>query len=279
MLPNSSDSLSDTPQVSPQPSPDGAGEGSRVSTERLSLRRRVGFIVGLPLWTFLGFMLAQALVLAIAAVLQEFDVSFDTVNETVFNTAITGIVYGLAISIVLGVPLLIKRRPTTRKELGLHRLLRWRDIGLAPAGLIVYVILTQIVAAIAVLALPFVDYTQAQETGFTGLSSQLEYILAFASLVVIAPVAEEVLFRGYLFGKLRKYAPLWVSILITSLLFAFVHFQWNVALDVFALSIVLCVLRVASGSIWPAILLHMMKNGIAYYFLFINTSLTSTLGI
>src|SRR5690606_3821612 len=121
-------------------------------------------------------------------------------------------------------------------------------------------------------------YAQEQQTGFAQITTQAEYIIAFVSLVVVAPVAEEVLFRGYLLGKLRKYVPLWGAILITSVLFGIVHFQWNVGIDVFALSIVLCILRVVSRGLWAPIMLHMLKNGVAYYFLFINPTLLSTLG-
>jgi membrane protease YdiL (CAAX protease family) len=140
-------------------------------------------------------------------------------------------------------------------------------------GMFVYFVLTTIVLAIATQALTFVDYSQTQETGFAEIATRPEYILAFLSLVVVAPFAEEILFRGYLLGKLRKYAPLWLAILITSVLFAVVHFQWNVGIDVFVLSIVLCLLRVYTGSLWASILLHMIKNGVAFYFLFINPSL------
>ena len=244
----------------------------------VSKLRRSLLSIGLPVWVFLGFMLAQALVLAFLEVLRAAGVKFEAFNQIIFNTVGAAIIYGLCILIVLGVPWLLKRRPTTKGELGLQRLPTWRDIGITPAGALVYIIATSIVTALAVNFLPFIDYAQKQETGFSQLSTQLEYILAFISLVVLAPVAEEVLFRGYLFGKLRKYAPLWVSILITSAIFALVHFQWNVALDVFVLSIVLCMLRVVSGSLWPSILLHMLKNGIAYYFLFINPTILSTLG-
>jgi membrane protease YdiL (CAAX protease family) len=54
--------------------------------------------------------------------------------------------------------------------------------------------------------------------------------------------------------------------------------QWNVAADTFALSLVLCTLRQITGNIWAGVLLHMIKNGIAYYFLFINPDLFRTLG-
>lgn len=239
----------------------------------LLMKRRVAFSLGLPLWVFLGFMLAQAIVLAVIAAMQAAGVSFENVNVAVFNATGGAIIYALSIGLVIGLPWLVKKRKTTRDEVGLGRWPKWMDIIWAIVAMVVYVFLTSIVVTAASQLLTFIDYDQAQDTGFLQVTSQLEYVLAFLTLVVMAPVAEEVLFRGYLFGKLRKYASLWVSILITSLLFAIVHFQWNVGIDVFVLSIVLCLLRVYTGSLWASILLHMLKNGVAFYFLFINPSL------
>lgn len=241
-------------------------------------KSRTFYALGLPIWVFLGFVLAQALVLGVIWGLQQLGVSFDSLNPIIVNAALSAVVYAMAILVVFGLPWWVKKRRTTKEDIGLQRLPTWMDILWAPAGMVVYFILTAIVTALASTYLTFIDYTQAQDTGFASVATQAEYILAFITLVVMAPIAEEVLFRGYLFGKLRKHLRLWVAILITSLLFAIVHFQWNVGLDVFVLSIVLCLLRVISGSLWPSILLHMMKNGIAFYFLFINPSLLSTLG-
>jgi len=117
---------------------------------------------------------------------------------------------------------------------------------------------------------PWIDVNQVQDTGFSNLGQRYEYILAFLTLVVIAPVAEEAIFRGYLYGKVKKFVPIWVAILATSLLFGFIHGAWNLAIDTFALSIILCILRESTGSIWSSILLHMAKNSIAFYVLFIN---------
>jgi membrane protease YdiL (CAAX protease family) len=91
-------------------------------------------------------------------------------------------------------------------------------------------------------------------------------------LVVIAPFAEEILFRGYLYGKLRKSIPTWLAMVVTSALFGAIHAQWNVGVDVFVLSMVACSLREVTGGIWAGILLHMLKNGLAFYILFINPS-------
>ena len=47
------------------------------------------------------------------------------------------------------------------------------------------------------------------------------------------------------------------------------HFQWNVGVNVFALSVVLCALREITGTIYAGILTHMIKNGVAFYLLYL----------
>lgn len=234
--------------------------------------------VALLAWVFAGFMLAQATVIGVLSVAQAAGVPLSSVSSVLLNSIGNVIIYGLAIAIVVGVPWVVAKKRTTLEHIGLHRLPSWKDILLAPAGVVLYFILTVLLTALAMAFLPFIDYTQVQETGFAHINGQFEYVLAFISLVVVAPFAEEVLFRGYLFGKLRRYASVWAAGLLTSLLFAVVHFQWNVGLDVFALSVVLCALRVVSGSLWPSIMVHMVKNGIAFYFLFVNPIVAITIG-
>jgi membrane protease YdiL (CAAX protease family) len=108
--------------------------------------------------------------------------------------------------------------------------------------------------------------------------------LAFFTLVVLAPVAEETLFRGYLFGKLKHSVPVWAAALITSVLFGLVHVafsaqpDWPLALDTFVLSLMLCTLRQVSGSLWASMLLHMIKNGVAFYILFLSPIISHTMG-
>ena len=223
----------------------------------------------LPLWVLTGFVLAQVLAGLLLVALRSLGVSFQGINETTFQTVVSALIYVLSISIVIGIPWIVKKYRTTKGELGITGSLTWTDLLLAPAAFFVYIILSFILTSIA-SHFPFYNANQTQDTGFSQLSHGYEYILAFLTLVVIAPIAEEILFRGYLLGKLRKHVPLWSAILLTSLLFGAIHLAWNVGVDVFALSIVLCLLRVQTGRLWPSVLLHMIKNGIAFYFLFIN---------
>jgi CAAX protease family protein len=235
-------------------------------------------VIGLAAWVFTGFASASVIVVSVLKGLKALGVPLLAVNQIVFNFAAAAAVYILSLVIVIGVPWAIKKYMTTKGELGLTRLPSWMDIGLAPAGFIIYFIASGAFIAVVSHLIPGLDMSQAQETGFEHISQRYEYFAAFLALVVLAPVAEEILFRGYLYGKLKKYVPVWVAIIVTSILFGAVHGQWNVTLDVFVLSIVLCSLREVTGGIWAGILLHMLKNGIAFYFLFINPSFFDTIG-
>lgn len=231
----------------------------------------------LPVWVYASFLLSQVILTVVIGVLSAVGIDFQSFNPAILTTVGGGLVYVLTLFITIGAPWLIIKSKTTREELGLRRLPEWLDLLLAPAGFFAYLLLSAVLALVA-STLPFVNPEQIQDTGFSQISQQYEFILAFIMLIIIAPVAEEILFRGYLFGKLRKHLPMWAAILITSVLFGIVHGAWNVGIDVFALSIVLCLLRVLTRSLWPSILLHMLKNAVAFYLLFINPTLLGTLG-
>lgn len=228
-------------------------------------------IIALPIWVVISFLSAELIAsfgaYAIEAVLK---ISFDSYNQIVVNTVLAAVVYSMTILIAIGVPLLIKKRRTAVDDIGLARLPVWTDIFITPISVVAYFLLSACLTTIAIKFIPWFDMNQAQDTGFDNLGQQYELVLTFFTLVVIAPFAEEVLFRGYLYGKLKKTAPIWLAIIITSVTFGFIHGQWNLAIDTFALSVMLCLLRELTGSIWASILLHMSKNFIAFFFLFIN---------
>ena len=176
-----------------------------------------------------------------------------------------------------------KTTPTTRasftaerSRLGLKGLPTWTDIGLAPVGFVIYLVLA--VALTMVFSIfPWFDISETQEIGFALTISGADRVVAFLTLVVVAPIAEEIIFRGWLYGRLRdntfkKLSVAWRigwSVFLTSLLFGILHQQWNVGVNVFAMSVVLCGLREFTGTIYAGILLHMLKNGLAFYSLFV----------
>jgi len=81
--------------------------------------------------------------------------------------------------------------------------------------------------------------------------------------VFVAPICEEVFFRGFVFaGLLRGMAPVW-AIVFSSLIFAVAHFDVGSFVVLFIIGLALAFLRWRTKSIWPGILLHMLNNGIA----------------
>jgi CAAX protease family protein len=83
------------------------------------------------------------------------------------------------------------------------------------------------------------------------------------AITVLTPVAEEILFRGFLFrGWLRSPSDAWPVIAVTALLWSLSHVQydWYVISQVFVAGLVLGWLRWASGSTILTILLHALIN-------------------
>jgi membrane protease YdiL (CAAX protease family) len=168
---------------------------------------------------------------------------------------------------------LLRRARVGLQGIGLKRP-AWRDIVYALAGYGVY-FLSYIVIILVAGHFSNLNVDQQQQIGFDGaLGSQL--YLVFISLVVLPPIAEEIMFRGFLFSSLRRKFRLRYAVILTSILFGIAHLQfgsgapllWVAAIDTFVLSCVLCTLREKTGSLWASIMLHALKNSIAFIALF-----------
>lgn len=123
---------------------------------------------------------------------------------------------------------------------------------------------------------PAIDVRQEQQVGFdTAAGSAL--ILVFVALVILPALVEEIIVRGFLYGGLRnKLKPL-TAALVASVVFGAAHLQlgsgeklvWIAAIDTFVLSMVLIWLREKTGNIWAGVVVHMIKNSLAFVTLFI----------
>lgn len=176
---------------------------------------------------------------------------------------------GLSALLILPVFFLRQRWPQIKKFFGILRGVAWNDVGLALVSIMPYFAVSISLQMIIIALVPGFDSEQAQDIGFENLTSPAELLMAFAALVVIAPLAEELIFRGYLYSHVRHNLSFWAASIFVSVLFGLMHGQWNVGIDTFVLSLVLCYLRERTGSIWAGVLLHALKNGIAFTLLFV----------
>ncbi|HEV2412184.1 MAG TPA: type II CAAX endopeptidase family protein [Candidatus Saccharimonadales bacterium] len=175
----------------------------------------------------------------------------------------------IAITLILLRMVLQKRYNIGFKQLGLNHFY-FRYIGYALLTLPIYFICSAALTEIVSSLYHGFNIAQQQNTGFTGSahSSVLELTAVFVSLVIIPPLVEETLFRGFLLQGMRKRFPAVIAVILVSLIFGAAHGQLNVGIDTFTLSCFLCFLRIKTESLWPGILLHATKNFIAFIALY-----------
>jgi membrane protease YdiL (CAAX protease family) len=134
-------------------------------------------------------------------------------------------------------------------------------------GEVVFGIATLVVVIIAgnvlswLLGHPIV--TPFQVDIYTTASAGGWLLWLWLAVVVATPIGEEILFRGFLFrGWLRAPRDVWPVIVVTSLLWALIHVQydWYVIGQVFVFGLLLGWMRWASGSTILTILLHALIN-------------------
>lgn len=162
------------------------------------------------------------------------------------------------------------------RDIGLIRP-KLRDIGYILGGALVYVLSYVILVGLIADFFPALDTEQTQDLGFTASQVSSDLLLIFISLVVLPPLVEEIVVRGFMFTGLRSKLPFLIAALISSGLFGLAHLLggeggstiWIAVIDTFVLGMVLAYLREKSGSLWPAIGLHALKNFTAFMFLFV----------
>ena len=171
--------------------------------------------------------------------------------------------------------LFLRRHRLTLAVIGLKRP-RWRDLGYGLAAVPAYYLLYLLTVGVVSHFIPSLNVNQQQDIGFTNVHGTVQLVLTFISLVVLPPLAEEIMVRGFLYSTLKKAMPTIWAVLATSALFAAAHLPeggaagplYIAALDTFVLSLVLIYLREQTGSLWASITLHATKNGIAFVALF-----------
>ena len=88
-------------------------------------------------------------------------------------------------------------------------------------------------------------------------------VIMVITAVVIAPLWEEIVFRGYLHPVIKKFGGIWAGALCSSLLFAAVHNSLAAMLPLFLLALLMVWLYERTGSIWTPIAIHACFNAAA----------------
>ena len=95
-------------------------------------------------------------------------------------------------------------------------------------------------------------------------ATALDVGLLFVAIVVVAPVVEELFFRGFALPSLMKRFGPWSAIVFSSVWFAASHFQLIQFPGLLAVGLVLAYARVRTGRLLPCIALHMAFNAVTF---------------
>jgi uncharacterized protein len=171
-----------------------------------------------------------------------------------YDTALGGVLfYALMVVVVLWLA-----RRLTRRELGLRSPRSWsRTLGLALGTLVVLVI-----AELALEAVLHATREQGLEPPRWEPHRALPFALNAAVVVLVAPVVEELTFRGVGFALLQPAGSL-VALAGTSAAFAAAHGLVEGFPALFLFGVAVAFLRLRTGSVYPGMLLHACFNALA----------------
>ncbi len=131
----------------------------------------------------------------------------------------------------------------------------WLSVGLSIFGL--GIVLTELYnALISVLPMPDIF----QDIFHQSFGKQTSYLSALFVAVVVAPLTEEILFRGIILKGLLAHYTQNRAIIWSAILFGLIHLNpWQFPVS-FVLGLVFAYWVIQTGSLWPAILGHALNN-------------------
>ena len=229
--------------------------------------------IGLGLAIGLLFLAAQTLVLIGFLLIKITSGPIPDLLKYVQGLASNGLVVALSttVSAIVGVALIIlfvriHGNISVAGYIGLRRI-SWKTVAVVIA---VFILTFTAIAGLETLYNTFTNSTSAEAANssfMTDTYSTAGWLpLFWVAVVGFAPAFEEVFFRGFIFvGLQRSRIGAAGTILLTSLVWASLHLQYNIIgmATIVIFGIVLGVVKLKTRSLWSTILLHSLWNFVA----------------
>ena len=135
-------------------------------------------------------------------------------------------------------------------------------IAAIPPVIIITVIMSMVIGDLGLVSesQPVIDWLTNPET------TVVTRIVIIVCAVIIAPVIEEVIFRGILFPAVLKNNSFIPATLLVGCIFSLVHFHAPSFLSILVLNIFFCAGYASTGSLVTPIVMHMIFNATATFF-------------
>lgn len=205
-------------------------------------------VIGIYLLATVGTSIVVAIIAAISGGTENF-------AETMSNGPMSALSYALSMGLtIVGVLIYRKLRRGTGRMF--HFSLRGFNPMLILWGFVM-VLLTGVVIEPVLELFPDAFLKMIDKMGMHGGWSIL-------MLVVLAPVMEEVLFRGILLESVRSKHSAGRAIVVSALMFGVIHFIPQQVVNAFVIGLILGYIYVRTESLWPVIVIHALNNAMAY---------------
>jgi membrane protease YdiL (CAAX protease family) len=221
--------------------------------------------VGLGVVAGLVLLVGQGLVLGVFAALRGAGQEGFELDTFLTGLAEDGLFFMVTICVgaVIGLPYVLlvikgRRGPSVRDYLGLVPV-SGRTLARALGVVVVFIVLYD--GLTAALGRPIVPDTMLRT-----YETRTSTVLFWFAVVVVAPVVEEVYFRGFFLQGLRRTRlGDWGAIGATSVVFALLHTQYGAyeIAHIVLVGLLLGFMRVRTGSLWTTIVMHGFANLVA----------------
>ena len=99
--------------------------------------------------------------------------------------------------------------------------------------------------------------------GLFGVTN-LDLFIAAITIVIVAPICEELLFRGFFLRSLSNKYGIYIGSFLSAFIFSLLHYPWQSFIPIFILGLILNSIVIKHKTILPAIGFHMFNNGLAF---------------
>ncbi|MBD3330606.1 CPBP family intramembrane metalloprotease [Candidatus Peregrinibacteria bacterium] len=153
----------------------------------------------------------------------------------------------------------------SKKSLGLKNIGAWPTIKMIFGAYLVFLgISFLIVAFMITTGIQIPGYQVQEKILYLFSGDTVSLLFAGFFIVILAPIVEELFFRGVLLRTLvDKIGKIRGSIIVAAI-FAVFHMQWQSIIPVFILGLIINSIAIRSRSIMPAIYFHMFNNLVAF---------------
>ncbi len=181
-----------------------------------------------------------------AAMTEELTVAI--LDQAMLMTVIAGVLALLVYWIIF-----LVRKKNFLQEVGIRKV--------SVNGILPIVLLGMSFNIITTMVVSYVPWPQAWMDSYMASSSMIDTsLIAWIGAVIMAPVVEEIVFRGFIYGRLKKAFPMMVAAVISALAFGAMHGTLIWLIYTFVFGMVLVWVYEKYQSLAACILLHMAYN-------------------